>query len=84
MELQLKNLDKDIKTEKGENWLIAKKPLDGHYCGSCESYLGKSLNDSTSDKFIHWNKYPIKDKATIDNKGEKIYRVNISINLYIS
>jgi len=55
------------KTEKGDNWLIAKKPVGGYACASCESYIGK-LQDSTN-QHVPWNKYPQRDP------NEKAYRV---------
>jgi hypothetical protein len=55
------------KMEKGDNWLIAKKPVNGYACASCESYIG-DLHDKTSD-YLPWNKYPIRDP------NEKAYRV---------
>ena len=53
------------KIEKPESWLIAKKPVNGYHCASCESYIGdlKDKND-----FLVWNKYPNRDK-------EKSYRI---------
>jgi hypothetical protein len=55
------------KMEKGDNWLIAKKPVNGHVCASCESYIGE-LPDS--NQYVPWNKYPLRDP------NEKAYRVN--------
>ncbi len=57
------------KNEKGDNWLIAKKPVGGFACASCESYIGK-LGDSTN-QHVSWNKYPQRDA------NEKAYRVKI-------
>jgi hypothetical protein len=54
------------KAEKGDNWLIAKKPVNGHTCASCESYIGE-LPDS--NQYVPWQKYPIRDP------NEKAYRV---------
>jgi len=54
------------KMEKGDNWLIAKKPVNGHVCASCESYIG-DLPDS--NQYVPWNKYPLRDP------NEKAYRV---------
>ena len=54
------------KMEKGDNWLIAKKPVNGHTCASCESYIGE-LPDS--NQYVPWNKYPIRDP------NDKAYRV---------
>ena len=57
--------------DKGENWLLAKKPIDGFACASCEAYIGE-LHDN--NQYIPWNKYPIRDL------NEKLYRV-ICFNL---
>jgi len=56
------------KMEKGDNWLMAKKPVNGFSCASCESYIGE-LPDS--NQYVPWNKYPIRDP------NEKAYRVYI-------
>ena len=76
----LKFLDQQIKNllelylkykEKGEKWLLAKRPMDGHSCASCENYIGELNNDNIP---IHWKKYPMREQ------NEKLYRVMISIN----
>lgn len=54
------------KLEKSESWLLAKKPLGGHLCASCEAYIG-DLNDST--QYVPWNRYPSKDP------NDKLYRI---------
>ena len=54
------------KAEKGENWLLAKKPLNGNLCASCESYIGE-LKDNTP--YVPWNKYPNRDP------NDKLYRM---------
>ena len=60
LEQSIRNLHKELlKRDKGDNWLIAKKPLNGHMCASCEAYLG-DLKDNKKD-YIHWNKYPMRD-----------------------
>ena len=56
------------KMEKGDNWLLAKKPVNGSSCASCESYIGE-LPDS--NQYVPWNKYPIRDP------NEKAYRVSL-------
>ena len=53
------------KNDKDNNWLIAKKPLNGNLCASCEAYIG-DLKDNTN--YIPWNKYPNRDV-------EKLYRL---------
>ena len=53
------------KMEKGDNWLLAKKPINGHVCASCENYLG-DLHDN--NQFVPWNKVTHQDR---------IYRVKL-------
>jgi hypothetical protein len=53
------------KMDKGDNWLLAKKPIGGFSCASCEAYIG-DLQES--NEYIAWNKYPARD-------NDKIYRV---------
>ena len=53
------------KNEKNESWLLAKKPIGGHICASCEAYIGELKG---KDDFMIWNKYPQRDK-------EKNYRI---------
>lgn len=69
----LKYLDANIKqlleaslkkVEKGENWLLAKKPFGGNSCASCEAYIG-DLNDNR--EYVPWNK--LKDNV------ERMYRL---------
>lgn len=62
------------KMEKGDNWLIAKKPMNGYTCASCESYIG-DLPDS--NQYVPWNKYPIRDP------NEKAYRVSFNTLLVL-
>ena len=53
VEMYLKN------KEKGNEWLIAKKPLNGYSCASCEAFIGE-LKDK--GEYLPWNKVP-DDKA---------------------
>ncbi len=53
------------KVEKGDNWLLAKKPINS-VCASCESYIGELKDTGT---YIPWNKYPNKDP------NDKLYRL---------
>jgi transcriptional regulator NrdR family protein len=71
----LKYLDQQIKhiidvyikkSEKSDNWLLAKKPLGGNSCASCETYIGE-LQDN--NQFVPWNKYPMRDP------NDKLYRI---------
>ena len=54
--------------DKGDNWLLAKKPITNNLCASCESYIG-DLKDSNNNLYIPWNKYPVKDS------NDKLYRM---------
>ena len=56
--------------QEKENWLIAKKPVAGFSCASCESFIGDLKNDK--NKYIHWNKLPFREK---ESSGEKFFRV---------
>lgn len=71
LDLQIKQIVDSLlkKNEKGDNWLIAKKPVGGYACASCESYIGK-LQDGT--QHIPWNKYPQRDGI------DKAYRVKFN------
>ena len=74
MEMQTKKLiEENKKFENKENWLLSKKPIGGHLCASCESYIG-DLNSETNSKYIPWNKYPQKESS------EKIYKVEGGIS----
>ncbi len=52
--------------EKGDNWLLAKKPIGGFTCASCEAYIGE-LKDK--GEFMAWNKYPMREPS------DKAYRI---------
>jgi len=54
------------KSEKSESWLLAKKPVGGFACASCENYIG-DLHDSNT--YVPWNKYPMRDP------NDKLYRI---------
>ena len=53
------------KDDKGDNWLLSKKPLNGYFCASCEANL--DLKDNT--QFVPWNRLPLR------NPNEKLYRI---------
>ena len=64
---QIKHITSVImkRNEKNESWLIAKKPLGGNICASCEAYIGDLKG---KDDYLVWNKYPNREK-------EKNYRI---------
>ena len=41
--------------KEGDNWLLAKKPLNNYLCASCEAYIGELKNKNT---YLPWNKIP--------------------------
>ena len=59
------------KIEKGDNWLLAKKPITNNLCASCESYIGdlKDAGNNNNNIYVPWNKYPVKDP------NDKLYRM---------
>ena len=57
------------KIEKGDNWLLSKKPISSNLCASCESYIGNIKENNNDNIYIPWNKYPVKDP------NDKLYRM---------
>ena len=73
LDQQIKNIIQIYikKIEKGDNWLLAKKPIsNNNICASCESFIGE-LNNSNDDNniYIPWSKYQTKDS------NDKLYRI---------
>ena len=64
LELQIKSLYELIlkKDEKSDNWLIAKKPIGGFACASCDNYIG-DLKEN--DEKVFWNQFPEYTNYTI-------------------
>ena len=60
---------------ENDNWLIAKKPINGFSCAACESYIG-DLKEEQNNKYIHWNKMPLREREREkEQEKEKIYRL---------
>ena len=57
LELQIKQIYEYLvkKDENSENWLLAKKPIGGFSCASCESYLGDLKENNEK---VLWNQLP--------------------------
>ena len=83
--LALKNLEEQFKKiivilatkaeHENDNWLIAKKPINGFSCAACESFIGE-LKEEQNNKYIAWNKMPIREREKEQEKEkEKIYRL---------
>ena len=68
------------KNDRNDNWLIAKKPVGGHACASCEAYLGdlKEKGD-----FIAWNKYPQRERDKNYRVGNGFSRMLNMLNMDI-
>ena len=56
-ELQIKQIYECLhkKDEQSDNWMLAKKPLGGYSCASCETYIG-DLKENNEKVF--WNQMP--------------------------
>ena len=69
VELQIKQIYEYLtkKDEQSDNWLLAKKPLGGFSCASCESYIG-DLKENNEKVF--WNQLP--DRELITTNTNKI------------
>ena len=61
IDLQLRQIieNGNFNNKDGENWLIAKKPINSYVCASCETYLGELKNKNI---FLPWNKIPLRDE----------------------
>ena len=85
----LKNLEEQFKKiivilaakaeHENDNWLIAKKPIIGLSCASCESYIGE-IKEEPNNKYIPWNKMPLREREKEQEKEkdkdkDKIYRL---------
>ena len=63
LENQVKAIQEDSskKNEGGENWLLAKRPLNNFKCASCEANLEKM---NSNQEYLPWNKYPARDEKS--------------------
>ena len=64
LELRIKSLE-ETASKENENWLLAKKPINGFLCASCEAYIGDLKNN---EEIATWNKLSNK-------KDRKNYRI---------
>ena len=64
LETQLKAIleTTNKKVDGGDNWLLARKPLNNYLCASCENVIRGELDKKTD--YIPWNKYPSRDEKT--------------------
>jgi hypothetical protein len=68
------------KLDKAESWLIAKKPLGGYSCASCEAYLGE-LKKSQDYNYTPWNKYPNREREKNFRLGNGFSRMLNMLNV---
>jgi hypothetical protein len=76
LELQIKEIIEVYvkKLDTGDNWILAKKPINSYTCASCEAYLG-NLNKKNDDYFEN------KDYEKINNIGNGFSRILNLINI---
>ena len=66
------------KLDKSDSWLIAKKPLGGYSCASCEAYLGELKK---SQEYTPWNKYPNREREKNFRLGNGFSRMLNMLNV---
>ena len=64
LEIRIKTLE-ETTSKENENWLLARKPINGFLCASCETYIGDLKNNND---FSTWNKLS-------NRKDRKNYRI---------
>ena len=67
------------RVNKNESWLIAKKPMGGFSCASCESYIGGELKNK--ETYMPWNKYPQREKDQNYRVGNGFSRMLNMLNI---
>ena len=72
IEVYIKRMDKN------DSWLIAKKPIGGYSCASCESYIGDLKN---KESYMPWNKYPQREKDQNYRVGNGFSRMLNMLNI---
>ena len=67
IELQIRQLYECIskKDEHSDKWMLAKKPIGGFSCASCENYIGDLKENNEK---ILWNQFP--ERKMMENKLE--------------
>ena len=83
----LKNLEDQFKRivlllatkieHENNNWLLAKKPINGYSCAACENYIG-DLKEEKNDKYLTWKKLPLRERekeSEQEKDKDKLYRL---------
>ena len=79
LEIQLKNVQDSIPNmvKEGDNWLLARKPMNNYLCASCEAFIGDLKNKNT---FLPWNKIPPHDMNAKYRMGNGFSRMLELVN----
>ena len=69
LELQIRQMYEYLmkKDEHIDNWMLAKKPLGGYSCASCDNYLGDLKENNEK---VLWNKLPDREIITNTNNNK--------------
>ena len=69
LELQVKQIYEYLmkKDEHIDNWMLAKKPLGGYSCASCDNYIGDLKENNEK---VLWNKLPDREIITNTNNNK--------------
>ena len=88
LELNIKHILEEFNTKmnkEADTWILAKKPVNGYTCASCEAYLG-DLKDRTTENWTNHNPLSIKEYEKFDKTnriGNGFSRILNLINLKI-
>ena len=71
LDLQIKEIYEYLtkKDEHADKWMLAKKPLGGFSCASCENYLG-DLKENNEQ--VIWNKFPERENIISNFDNNKV------------
>ena len=69
LELQIRQMYEYLmkKDEHIDNWMLAKKPLGGYSCASCDNYIGDLKENNEK---VLWNKLPDREIITNTNNNK--------------
>ena len=66
LEVQIKALNEEMKQKQdADSWILAKQPMKCFNCATCEAHI---KNETPSEEFISWNKYPPPNKNDTSNR----------------
>ena len=88
LEINIKHILEDINSKMNkdnDSWILAKRPVNGFTCASCEAYLG-DLKERTSENWTNHNPLSLKDYEKFDKTnriGNGFSRILNLINLKI-